>query len=156
MWQDGSTAYLIILCENSTKKVHKCFEVTVEESTLKVGNVVTLNFIDKINMNTVLKGLQTFGNWLSKRLEKGRSRVGYVEEMITKFVAYSLCKESGKIVECLKKCKIVTRKGPIGWKAVYQMFVNTKDMPKELEEPKLWEGELPEACTRLSSSASKP
>lgn len=153
--KSGDAAYLILTCtSNSKKKVYKCFEVVVSGDSLSVGGVASLTFIDKIDMDIVLKSLQAFGNWLAKRLNEGRSRVGYIEEMIAKFVAYSLCKERGRIVECLKQCKLVTRKGPIGWKAVYQMFVNTKDMPKQVEEPKFWAGELPEECTRSSSSAS--
>ena len=153
LFKETDTIYLIIAC-NGPKglKAHKCYSIKVNEDKVSVDSVASLTFIDPINVDALMRGLQSFGTWLSKRFETKRAKVGYVGEMIVKYAAYILCKNRGELVKCLKSCKITTRKGEIGWKAVYQMFVNSKDLPREGSDVVLWDRPLPSLCTRSSAS----
>jgi hypothetical protein len=154
LFKEDNKIYLIITCKSRRGlKVRKCFDLFVNNDKLSVDSTATLTFVEAIDVNVLMRGLQSFGTWLSKRYEEKRAKVGYVGEMIIKHAAYMLCKHRGELVKCLKECKITTRKGEIGWKAVYQMFVNSKDLPREEEDVKMWKDPLPVVCTSSDASA---
>ena len=154
MFKETNTIYLIIACNTSRGlKAHRCYRIRVDANEVNADSVASLKFVDPINVDVLMRGLQSFGTWLSKRFEAKRAKVGYVGEMIVKYAAYILCKNRGELVKCLKSCKITTRKGEIGWKAVYQMFVNSKDLPKEGSDVVFWDRSLPKLCIRPGASA---
>ncbi len=152
--------YLIIVCfKKRVAHVKKCVGIRIDNGIIKClnNNNVLIHFPFALNdYKTVIEGsIQSYGNWLSKRLSEGKGRLGYVEEMLLKFLAYMICRKNGSVVECLKSTEIVTRRGKVGWKSVYQMFVNSKDLPREGAEVTSWVTPLPEECTRLIPSVSK-
>ncbi len=153
--RENNLVFLIIVCSNRRGlRVHRCYGIAVEGNKLEsLDRSAYLDFSDEIDIEVLMEGLQSFGNWLSRKFEVGRAKIGYIGEMMIKHAAYMLCKERGGLVKCLKECHIVTRKGTIGWKAVYQMFVNSKDLPKEPSEVNLWSGQLPSPCMQLIASA---
>jgi len=154
LFKENGKIYLIIACRSRRGlRVRKCFSLCVNSNILSVDSSASLEFVEDIDVDALMRGLQSFGSWLSRRYEDGKAKVGYVGEMLVKHAAYILCKERGEVIRCLKGCKITTRKGEIGWKAVYQMFVNSRDLPRKGEEVKLWGRPLPAMCNRPSASA---
>ena len=154
----SSNYYLIVVCvKKRSMEVKKCIGVEVNDNSIRC-----LNSKAKVEFPFSLKGLdktiegsiQSYGNWLSKRMSEGKARLGYVEEMLIKYLAYMVCRVNGSIVKCLKTSDITTRRGKVGWKAVYQMFVNSKDLPKEETDVVKWVTPLPDECNQISSSAS--
>ena len=152
--------YLIIVCfKKRVAHIKKCIGINIDNNVIKCLNNESVSVQFPFSLNNfkgVIEGsMQSYGNWLSKRLSEGKGRLGYVEEMLLKFLAYMICKEQGSIVGCLKSAKILTRRGKVGWKSVYQMFVNSKDLPREEADVSSWITPLPEECIRPTPSVSR-
>ena len=150
--------YLIIICvKKKSVEVKKCIGIEVKNNSIEcLNSKAKVEFPFDINgLNKTIEGsIQSYGNWLSKRMAEGKARLGYVEEMLIKYLAYMICKVNGSIVKCLKSSNITTRRGKVGWKAVYQMFVNSRDLPREETEAVKWITPLPDECIRTNSSVS--
>ncbi|UXD22820.1 hypothetical protein IPA_08525 [Ignicoccus pacificus DSM 13166] len=159
--REGDTVYLLIICGQRKEKVVKCVDVKVNGNIIEVmGGRARAVLPVEVDVDLVEKAAQTIGNWFAARLNQDRGRIGYLGEMLAKYIVYFACKkakEKGmKLTKCLKSTELITSRGKVSWKAVYQLFSNTRDLPRELVEPERWESELPILCTLrdLGSSTS--
>ncbi len=158
VYRDGNRIYLMIICGKRKEKVTKCIELVVDGKRIyTTDGRASAELPIEVDVELALKCAQTIGDWFAARLNEEKGRIGYLSEMLVKYITYFACKEARKeknigITTCLKEAKISTSRGTVTWKAVYQLFSNTRDLPKELHEPNLWEGdELPAPCQTASA-----
>lgn len=143
----NNAVYAIVECKNK-KTVRRCVGYKLSGRTLEsTDKRVRIVFPVDVELNLVARAAQAFANWFSKRLMDSRGKVGYHAEVLGKIIAYIVCKESSEsITKCLKSCEITTPRGRIGWKAIYQLYSNSKDAPKEPAELVEWQKALPRVC----------
>ena len=160
VYREGNSIYLLVICGKRKEKVTKCLRVDVKNNTITTGDGrARVELPIEADPEIVTRAVQTVGDWFAQRLNEERGRIGYLSEMIAKYAVYFLCKEKRKegmkLTKCLKETKLMTSRGQVSWKAVYQLFSNTKDLPRELHEPQYWSGELPSECTQTKSASSR-
>jgi len=160
VYKEGNVIYLMIICGKRKEKITKCIKVEVGEKSIVTGdNRARVELPVETDPEIVLKAVQTVGDWFAQRLNEERGRIGYLSEMIVKYAVYFLCKEKKKngmkLTKCLKETNLVTSRGKVSWKAIYQLFSNTKDLPRELHEPQYWAEELPTECIQTKNASSK-
>ena len=157
---EGNKVYLLIICGRRKERVNKCIEVKVEGNKLETGDGrAQAELPVEVPIDLVARAAQSIGDWFAQRLNEERGRIGYLSEMLVKYIIYFTCKqkryEGMKLTKCLKETKLKTSRGVVSWKAVYQLFSNTRDLPKELHEPQPWEKDLPPICSEKAKTPAR-